>query len=94
MQTQSGYYEGMEERNSVQSSNGLPRVTPLPAGWNMEDPIGDELSGRQRKPAPAPSLKTPEKSISIKAASTGNAEEIIVKNIKINLEINLKVNVI
>jgi hypothetical protein len=122
------------------SSNGnstnYERVTPVPQGWNYEDPIGDELSGRGSKPSNTSSRNRPVPIPQVNAAPTeqyaddydllppdydvaptmevirdgqrkanpviskpiprirDDQNDVTVKNIKINLEINIKINLV
>jgi hypothetical protein len=114
------------------SSNGngasYERVSPVPQGWNYEDPIGDELSGRgskssgissRNRPTPIPHTNTTqieqynddydsipaepvryEQSVSTSAIprpipkSRHDHDDVTVKNVKINLEINIKINLV
>jgi hypothetical protein len=114
------------------SSNGngasYERISPVPQGWNYEDPIGDELSGRANKPSNTSTRNRPvpvsqviatnveqysdeydstttdpvryEQPASTSAIPKPNLksrhdhDNVTVKSIKINLEINIKINLV
>lgn len=88
------------------SGNGTTeRITPTPPGWQGEDPIEEELLNRTSPQRPR--VNTSSRAVSPSALHSHTAfhaaphapvplssgEEVVIKNIQINLEINLKIKV-